>query len=91
MHVLLHPLRKRFTHNLARCYGKDDSLLLIDRCMDLKAIQDQSYFERCVTDTFVAVDEWMICDQKETERGRLLDDGWIQILAAGRLMRLSDR
>ena len=91
MHVLLHPVGKCFTRNVSRCDGKNYFLLLVDRCIDLEAIQDQGYFQRCVTDTFVPVDKWMICDEKETKRRGLLDEGWIQIFAAERLMRLSDR
>lgn len=91
MHVLLHPLGKCFTRNLLRCDGKNDFLLLVDRCIDLEAIQDQRHFQRRVTDTLVPVDKWMICDKKEAKRRGLLDQGWIQIFAAERLMRLSDR
>ena len=42
-------------------------------------------------DAFVAIDERMIRDQKKSERSSFFDDTWIQLFAAERLVRLSDR
>src|SRR5215831_14351906 len=57
----------------------DQPLLLIDRCIDLGAVEDEEGFHRGMPGALVAVDEGMVLNEGETPCGRLLDHCRIEI------------
>ena len=61
--MALDPRRELVSTHLTGCDRKNDSFLLIDRCLELVPIQNQEDLERRVAHALVAVDERMIRDQ----------------------------
>jgi len=60
------------------------TLLAIDGGVDLGAVEHEEGLHGCVPDALVAVDEWVVLNQREAQRRRLLDHGRIESDAAER-------
>ena len=67
-----------------------ETLLVIDGGGDLGAVEDEEGLHGGVPDSLVAVDEWVVLNQREAQRRGLLNHGRIEIDAAERRLWLSN-
>lgn len=57
---------------------------------ELVAIEEQKHFHRQMPNSLVAMKEWMISDQRESQGRRLRWHAWIEVLSAEGHVRLND-
>jgi len=82
--VIAEPVRETGPVHAAGGKIEDDALLVVNRRLNLEVVEDQERFHRRMADAFVAVKEWVVPHDREAERGGLLDDRDVQVLAAKR-------
>ena len=69
---------------------KNRLLRFIDRCLDAPAIEPKERDNGSVTDPLVAIHEWMVLDERETQRRRFGRQTRVKVLASKGLSRLRD-
>jgi len=77
--VFLDPAGELFSIHLPGSDRKDDSFLIVNRRVELVAIEQEKDLECGVADALVAVDEWMIRDERESEGDCFFDDRWVEV------------
>ena len=86
--MILQPPDELVPGQVAGRYCEDDALLLVDRCIQLEAVQRQEYLRRSMTDALVSIDEWVTLNEREPECPRLGHNRWIEVIIAVRSKRL---
>ncbi len=66
------------------------TFLLIDRRLDLAAVEHQESFHRGVPDALVAIQKRVVMNEGETQRGSLVHQREVEIYAAEGRSRLSE-
>jgi hypothetical protein len=89
-HLGSNPSRKLFATQLASRKAYDHTLLLVNSGCELVTIEEQKHFHRQMPNSLVAIKEWMIADQRESQGRRLRWHAWIEVLPTGRHVRLND-
>lgn len=85
------PLGKFFSAHRASRDADDHLLRVLDGRVELVAVEHQKNFQRCVPNSLVSIDERMVPDEREAERGGLLDERRIQIDVVERRTGLCER
>jgi hypothetical protein len=75
----------------ARSKIQDETFLILDGCLNFRAIQDENRHHRRMSDALVAIDKGMPLDQREAQRGGHLSQRGIQINTTEGGLRLRDR
>ena|GEM_PF-5455788 len=78
--MLLNPPRKLLAGELATRHVENNHLLFIDRSGEFVAVQEKYRFKGGMAGSFIAVEEWVILNEKESQRGGLLHHRGIKIL-----------
>ena len=88
--MLAQPVRQLAASDAARSEIQDETFLILDRCLNLRAGQDTERLHCRMSQAFVSVDEGMPLDQREAQRRGLLRQRGIQIDAAEGALGLCD-
>lgn len=75
----------------ARGDSEDDPLCIVNGGIERVAIQKEEDLHGGVSHTFVAVHKRVVLNQPEAQRGRLLEEGPVEIHAIKGLLRLAHR
>lgn len=86
--VLLDPLQECVACELSCCQVKHGVFLGIHRSTEFLPVHHQEDFHRSMSDTFIAVDEGVIENEREAERRRFGCKVWVEIHFTETLARL---
>jgi len=89
--VLTKPVDQMAAPDPASREIEDQAFLVIDRGVDLAAVEDEERLHGGVSNTLVAIDKRVALDQRETRRRRFLNQRGIQIDAPEGRLGLGDR
>ena len=89
--MLTQPVDKVGSIDTASGEIQDESFLIVDRGVDLRAVENEKCFHGSVPYSLVAIDKGVVLNQREAERCRLINQRGIQIGAAKGSLRLDDR
>jgi hypothetical protein len=84
------PAEQLITPSAARGDSKNGLLSLAHGCGQLEPVQYQKRFESGMADAFIAVDEWMVVDERESDRGGFRLEVRVEVLASERCAWLGD-
>lgn len=79
--MIMQPTRENLTVHVTGSYLNNHSFVLIDRRLDLVAIEYQEHLHRRMSDALIAVDERMIADECEPQNCGFLDKQRIKLCA----------
>lgn len=88
--MLTQPVDKVDSIDTASGEIQDDALLIVDRGVDLRAVENKKCLHGSVPYTLVAIDKGVVLNQREAERFRLINQRGIQFCAAKGGLRLDD-
>jgi hypothetical protein len=88
--VLFDPPREVITRERSAGNRYDDLFLFVDSGIDFIPVQNEHNFHRRVADAFIAVDEWVVRDQRMRQGRAFAGDRLIEIDAAKSHPWLSD-
>jgi len=89
--MLTKPVDQVTASDAAGCEIEHEALLVVYAGIDFAAVENEEDLHGGVSDAFVAIDKGVALNQREGERGGLLNQRWIQIDATERGLRLGDR
>jgi len=76
------PLMEQFPRQFSPSKLKHDPLLLVHRCLESEPIEGKEDLHGGVPRALVSVLEWVIADQRETQRRSFFRSARVQVLAA---------
>ena len=82
------PFDKAISTTFSRGDGQDDPLAVVRVGVQLLSVQNKEYLHGRMSDPLIAVDERMILNQREGERGGFFFKGRIKIFSAKGCPRL---
>jgi hypothetical protein len=82
------PSNKAISTTLSRGDRQDDPLAIVRVGVQLRSVQNKEYLHGRMSDPFIAINERMILNQGEGERGGFFFKGRIKILSAKGCPRL---